>query len=333
MRVRPFQPGEDFDTLARWDADRRAHALWCADRFAYPLSREAFENALQDDARKWGGGACMFTRDGGEAVAFVRFSADAWKREGFLAFLIVDPALRGQGVGTEAVRQLTRHAFESMGLRAVRLNVFDVNAAARRCYEKAGFTECGVGEAPFLFEDERWRRVSMRCEARGLRRLGKAAPLLGIAASALAALLAVAALGSAGLRHPDVDPARMKSGAVLSRLRDGQCFDLAEVYPGQWDTAEFAPSWQALGRYAQLRLFAREERGVREDMPLMLLWHENELVEACFLPGGEDGYPRFADGMGQGSFMLTREQARFLCTFVPQEHGGYYLCTPAGKQV
>ena len=333
MRLRPFQPGEDFDALARWDGDRRTHALWCANRFAYPLSREAFEIALADGTRKWGGGAYMLTQDEGEPAAFVCFSADARKREGFLTFLLVNPALRGQGVGTEAVRQLTRHAFETMGLRAVRLNVFDVNAPARRCYEKAGFAECGGEEEPFLFEDERWRRVAMRCEAKGLRRLGRAAPLLGIAASALAAVLAVTLLGLTGLDHPDVDPARIKSGAMLSHLRDGRYFNLTDVYPGPWDTVEFAPSWQALGRFAQLRLFAREERGVREDMPLMLLWHENELVEACFLPGGEDGYPRFADGMGQGSFMLTREQARFLCTFVPQEHGGYYLCTPAGKQV
>ena len=275
----------------------------------------------------------MLTRDGGEAVAFACFSADARKREGFLTFLIVDPTLRGQGLGAEAARQLVRYAFENMGLRAVRLNVFDVNVAARRCYEKAGFAECGGAEEPFLFENERWRRVAMRCEARGLRRLGGVAPLAGIATSALAAVLAVTLLGSAGLAHPDVDPARIKSGAMLSRMRDGRCFDLADVYPGQWDTAEFAPSWQALGAYAQLRLFAREERNIREDMPLMLLWHENELVEACFLPDGEEGYPRFADGMGKGSFCLPREDARFLCTFVTQEHGGYYLCTPAGEQV
>ena len=37
MRLRRFHPGEDFETLARWDGDRRTHALWCANRFGYPL--------------------------------------------------------------------------------------------------------------------------------------------------------------------------------------------------------------------------------------------------------------------------------------------------------
>lgn len=47
------------------------------------------------------------------------------------------------------------------------------------------------------------------------------------------------------------------------------------------------------------------------------------------------GYPRFRTQMGDAAFTLSREKARFLCTFVGGENarGGYYLCTPEGEAV
>lgn len=51
---------------------------------------------------------------------------------------------RDQGLGLEAVRLLLTHAFRDLRLRRVELSVFSDNGAARRCYEKAGFTEEGV---------------------------------------------------------------------------------------------------------------------------------------------------------------------------------------------
>ena len=63
---------------------------------------------------------------------------------GELQIRIADPAERGQGHGTEAVRLLLSHAFRDLRLRRVELSVFVGNAAARRCYERAGFKEEGV---------------------------------------------------------------------------------------------------------------------------------------------------------------------------------------------
>ncbi|MBD5494769.1 MAG: GNAT family N-acetyltransferase, partial [Lachnospiraceae bacterium] len=43
----------------------------------------------------------------------------------------------------------------------VRLNVFDENAAAKRCYEKAGFVEESVSENAFPYKGEQWSRCHM----------------------------------------------------------------------------------------------------------------------------------------------------------------------------
>jgi len=51
---------------------------------------------------------------------------------------------RGQGRGTEAVRQLLRFGFRDLNLHRVYLNVFAENAAAIGAYEKAGFRREGL---------------------------------------------------------------------------------------------------------------------------------------------------------------------------------------------
>ena len=75
-----------------------------------------------------------------------------------LKFVIVDHRLRGQGIGGEMLRLAVRQIFDTTDAEAVHLNVFAENAAARRCYEKAGFRVVGepisrktpIGEGTFF---------------------------------------------------------------------------------------------------------------------------------------------------------------------------------------
>jgi RimJ/RimL family protein N-acetyltransferase len=53
--------------------------------------------------------------------------------------LLSGDANRGRGLGTEATRLILRHAFETVGLHRVDLEVYDFNPRARRVYEKVGF--------------------------------------------------------------------------------------------------------------------------------------------------------------------------------------------------
>ena len=51
---------------------------------------------------------------------------------------------RGKGVGTAALRALSRFAFDTLGLERLEAEACAENAAALRCYEKAGFSREGV---------------------------------------------------------------------------------------------------------------------------------------------------------------------------------------------
>lgn len=69
--------------------------------------------------------------------------------------ILIGPAGRDRGLGTEAVRLILGYAFERLGLHRVSLWVFAHNPRARRAYEKAGFVTEGV-ERQSLWQDGEW---------------------------------------------------------------------------------------------------------------------------------------------------------------------------------
>lgn len=58
--------------------------------------------------------------------------------------LFLDPAVHGQGIGTEAVRRVVGHLTEDRGHHRVTIDPAADNHAAIRAYEKAGFRRVGV---------------------------------------------------------------------------------------------------------------------------------------------------------------------------------------------
>lgn len=50
----------------------------------------------------------------------------------------------GKGYGTDAMNTLVKFIFEQMNINKVKLNVFDFNKRAKKCYEKCGFKVEGV---------------------------------------------------------------------------------------------------------------------------------------------------------------------------------------------
>jgi aminoglycoside 6'-N-acetyltransferase len=58
--------------------------------------------------------------------------------------LFLDPALHGQGIGTEAVRRIVRRLVEERGHHRITIDPAAANTAAIRAYEKVGFERVGV---------------------------------------------------------------------------------------------------------------------------------------------------------------------------------------------
>lgn len=122
---------------ARPELDDRTRT-WYATRADQP---DRLDLALVDRATD----ACV-----GEAVL------NEWSPEDRSANLriLIGPAGRDRGLGSEAVRLLVDHAFAATDLERVSLEVLASNPRARRVYERAGFVEEGRLRAAFRFDGE-----------------------------------------------------------------------------------------------------------------------------------------------------------------------------------
>jgi RimJ/RimL family protein N-acetyltransferase len=78
-----------------------------------------------------------------------------------LAIGIYDPTRLGRGLGSEAIRLLLSHAFDTLKLHRVGVRVLAYNARAIRAYEKCGFIREGVEREAALVDGERHDDVMM----------------------------------------------------------------------------------------------------------------------------------------------------------------------------
>lgn len=120
--------GPDTDGLRRWYGTRNERA-------------DRLDLAVVDHAT----GACV-----GEVVL------NEWEEANASCNfrILIGPAGRDRGLGTEATRLVLRHAFESLGLHRVGLEVYAFNPRGQRVYEKVGFVREGVRRDALRFDGE-----------------------------------------------------------------------------------------------------------------------------------------------------------------------------------
>lgn len=86
-----------------------------------------------------------------EMIGFVGLDGIHWHhRVGWLSIAIGDPANRGRGYGTEAMRLILAFAFDEINLHRVQLTVFSYNTTAIALYERLGFVREGVQRESLL---------------------------------------------------------------------------------------------------------------------------------------------------------------------------------------
>ena len=142
ISLRPFDR-MDFDRLISWIDSPEASVQWAGGFFRFPL------DAAQLEGYRGSGEGELSTRriftacDGrGDRVGHIELS-DIDRHSARICRVLVDPARRGNGIGSGMVRQVLRLAFDELRLHRVELLVFDFNMPAIGCYEKVGFVREG----------------------------------------------------------------------------------------------------------------------------------------------------------------------------------------------
>lgn len=175
MHLRIYNEQTDYVHIASWITDERIHALWSADTLPYPLSEGGLHNYLvgqnlkfdtrlqgeiPGDAKEYDG-AYVYADEHNRPLGFFIYTVSGQDKSGFVRFIVVDNTSRGKGYGSDMLKELLRFAYENTGVSSVRLIVFDVNAAAMRCYRKVGFVPADNTMTEFTYQDEIWKRCLM----------------------------------------------------------------------------------------------------------------------------------------------------------------------------
>ncbi len=95
-------------------------------------------------------------------VQIARFDRDS-KEAVIGRFLIGEPASRGRGIGRTVLQQLVEIGFNDFGLNSIRLNVYESNEQAIKCYKSVGFKKGLKTEK--VYQDQQgqwWNNIEMR---------------------------------------------------------------------------------------------------------------------------------------------------------------------------
>lgn len=96
---------------------------------------------------------------GGEVVGMIQWGDDSYEenRHAYVDIFVGDDHA-GRGIGTEAMRAMTRTLIEQHGYHRITLDPAVENEAAIRSYEKAGFRRVGILRRSYLeHESQQWR--------------------------------------------------------------------------------------------------------------------------------------------------------------------------------
>jgi RimJ/RimL family protein N-acetyltransferase len=105
--------------------------------FRWPLDRLQLRRDLEragEDRRVF---AAADTRD--ELVGHAMLTVQPEHRLGVIGRVLIDPARRGEGLGSALIQEIVRVGFDALGLHRLQLGVYDFNLGAIACYERAGF--------------------------------------------------------------------------------------------------------------------------------------------------------------------------------------------------
>ena len=163
VRLAAMNAEADAEAFARWDVD--SDYMRQLDSGPHLPSRakkikEAIEKEQSEDPNTIAFSVRTLADD--RMIGFVAFDGINWQHgDTFVAIGIGDPAYRGNGYGTDAMRVMLRYGFRELNLQRIQLDAFSYNERAIKSYLKAGFVEEGRQRGMLLRDGRRWDFIYM----------------------------------------------------------------------------------------------------------------------------------------------------------------------------
>jgi len=136
--IEPLRP-DDFEQVARW-LSRPEINKWLSGEWR---DCEATASILAITVRNRRNKLYLVRQDSDACGLVALADIDLADKLAMIWYLLGDEQLKGRGIISEAVRQLSRRAFSELSLASLHAWIMEDNLASRRVLEKSGFRECG----------------------------------------------------------------------------------------------------------------------------------------------------------------------------------------------
>ncbi|PIR46966.1 MAG: hypothetical protein COV07_01360 [Candidatus Vogelbacteria bacterium CG10_big_fil_rev_8_21_14_0_10_45_14] len=158
IRLRPLNV-DDAECLHEWMQDNLTRSFLSSYASATKEEIGAFIGRLREDGRDL---LRMVENEKGDPVAVLALRNINKQRKTADTEALVNPKMRGMGVGTEAKMGLLRIAFEELGLKKLFALVNKLNPASLRYLEKQGYRRSGEmdDQIEMIITLEDWKQNS-----------------------------------------------------------------------------------------------------------------------------------------------------------------------------
>ncbi len=135
INIKQFQESQT-DMIVSWNEGLGEDFLrqWSGNGFTYPITREQIINDTRNRVARY-----MIDREGELIGTIAIMHYDPKTGSAHIGHFILDPRVRGNGYGMEAIREFVKLCFGILKLKELTLRVYAYNQAAVQCYVKNGF--------------------------------------------------------------------------------------------------------------------------------------------------------------------------------------------------
>lgn len=163
VRLAAIDAEKDAEAFARWELESEyMRQLDSGPHRPHSVKRikEGIEKEQNEDPNTLAFSVLTLADD--NLIGFVAFDGINWQHgDTFVAIGIGNPAFRGNGYGTDAMRVMLRYGFMELNLARVQLNTFSYNERAIKSYLRVGFVVEGQQRGMLLRDGQRWDFVYM----------------------------------------------------------------------------------------------------------------------------------------------------------------------------
>ena len=155
MEFREYKK-EDADEIIKWIRNEKELIFWSADVYnKFPLEAEDINDFYENSKRKSSFYPISLVENDKLIGHLILRNPDDKYEVVRLGFVIVDPSLRGKGLGKAILRFAVQFSKEVLSAKEINLGVFQENESAYYCYKSVGFVEDDTKEnETFKFKDE-----------------------------------------------------------------------------------------------------------------------------------------------------------------------------------